>query len=125
VDGYTSLVARYQNADRTWRSQASRIVVGSPASAEALIRPSVRFADTVDQVDHDLARLPWPASMRGDVGALEADLAAVSGDLRSVGGQRVSSMPQWLSSVAGDVSQSSADSDRLTHRLGATTQVGL
>lgn len=121
---YGSLVDRYENAERTWRGQANRIVAASPgssasaASAEALIRPTVQFADVVDQADHDLARLPWPASMRGDVNALEADLATVSGDLRSIGGQSVSSMPQWLSNVAGDVSASSVASRRLMSDMG-------
>jgi hypothetical protein len=124
VRSFNSVVERYQSADRTWMSQAGRIVVGSAASAEALIRPSVQFADTVDQVDHDLVHLSWPPSMRGDVTALEADLATVSGDLRSIGGQRVTSMRQWLANVVGDASQSSADSDRLARHLGATAQVG-
>jgi hypothetical protein len=124
VRGYTLRVARYQDADRTWRSHASKIVVGSGVSAEAMIRPSVQFADTIDQIDHDLAQLEWPASMGGDVSTLEADLATVSGDLRSIGGQRLSSMPQWVSNVVADASQSSADSDRLTRSLDGTTQVG-
>ena len=120
--GYGSLVERYESAESAWRAQANRLVAAPPASAaasaEALIRPTVHFADTVDQADHDLVDLPWPASMRGDVNALEADLATVSGDLRSIGGQSVSSMPLWLSNVAGDVSVSSAASDRLMGDLG-------
>ena len=120
VGGYRSLVGRFQDADRAWRSQASRFVVGSATSAEALIRPSVQFADTIDRVDHDLVRLSWPASIRGDVKVFETDLATVSGDLRSIGGQRVSSMPQWVSNVVGDASQAGAASNRLTRQLGAT-----
>jgi hypothetical protein len=121
--GYGSLVDRYENAERFWTAQADTVVGASPgagasvASAEALIRPTVHFADVVDQVDHDLRRLPWPASMRGDMNALEADLAAVSGDLRSIGGQSVASMPQWRSNAAGDVSTSSVASHRLRSDL--------
>lgn len=127
--GYEPLVARYANAERTWRAQANKMVAASTASAtsttstasaEALIRPAVQFADTVDQVDHDLVHLRWPASMRGDVNALEADLATVSGDLRSIGGQSVSSMPQWLSNAVDDASAASAASQRLEGDLGET-----
>jgi hypothetical protein len=95
--------------------------VGSAASAEALIRPTVQFADVVDQADHDLVHLPWPVSMRGDVNALEVDLATVSGDLRSIGGQSVSSMPQWASNIVGDASASDVASRRLMSDLGGTT----
>src|SRR5437588_10409343 len=58
--GYASLVVQYENAERTWRGQANKLVAASPgssassASAEALIRPSVQFANVVDQADHDL-----------------------------------------------------------------------
>lgn len=122
--GYGSLVDRYENAERTWRAQANKLVVASAASAasaEALIRPTVQFADTVDQADHDLVHLLWPAPMRADVDALEADLATVSGDLRSIGGQSVSSMPAWASNVVGDVSATGAASHRLMSDLGGTT----
>ncbi|HEX4541135.1 MAG TPA: hypothetical protein VH112_12920 [Acidimicrobiales bacterium] len=121
--GYGPLVARYENAERTWRAQANKMVAASTAStasAEALIRPAVQFADTVDQVDHDLVHLRWPASMRGDVNALEAELATVSGDLRSIGGQSVSSMAQWLSNAVADASAASAASQRLKGDLGET-----
>jgi hypothetical protein len=121
--GYEPLVARYANAERTWRAQADKMVAASTASAtsaEALIRPAVQFADRVDQVDHDLVHLRWPASMRGDVNALAADLATVSGDLRSIGGQSVSSMPQWLSNAVDDASAASAASQRLEGDLGET-----
>jgi hypothetical protein len=121
--GYGSLLDRYENAERAWRTQANKMVAastGSAAAAEALIQPTVHFADTVDQADHDLVRLPWPPSMRGDVNVLEADLATVSGDLRSIGGQSVSSMPQWLSNVVDDVSASSTASQRLMGDLGGT-----
>jgi hypothetical protein len=121
--GYEPLVARYANAERTWRAQADKMVAASTASAtsaEALIRPAVQFADRVDQVDHDLVHLRWPASMRGDVNVLEADLATVSGDLRSIGGQSVSSMPQWLSNAVDDASAASAASQRLEGDLGET-----
>lgn len=122
--GYGSLVIRYENAERAWSAQAKKVVagpVGSSASAEALIRPTVQFADAVDQADHDLVRLPWPASMRGDVNTLEADLSTVSGDLRSIGGQSVSSMPQWVSNVVGDASASLGASHQLMSDLGGTT----
>ncbi len=119
--GYSSLVERYRTADRAWKAQADKSGTGSAASAEALIRPSVQFADVVDQVDHDLVRLAWPASMQVDVNTLEAGLAAVSGDLRSIGGQRVSSMPQWISNVVAVAAQSSAESDRLTRHLDGAT----
>jgi hypothetical protein len=122
--GYGSLVTRYENAERAWSAQAKKVVAGpagSAASAEALIRPTVQFADAVDQADRDLVRLPWPASMRGDVDALEADLSTVSGDLRSIGGQSVSSMPQWVANVVGDASGSLGASHQLMSDLGGTT----
>jgi hypothetical protein len=121
--GYGSLVDRYEKAERAWSAQANKAVASpvGPAAAEALIRPTVQFADTVDQADHDLVRLPWPASMRGDVNALEADLSTVSGDLRSIGGQSVSSMPQWVSNVVGDASESGVASQRLMSNVGGTT----
>jgi hypothetical protein len=118
--GYGSLLDRYENAERAWRTQANKMVAASTGSAEALIPPTVHFADTVDQADHDLVHLPWPASMRADVNVLEADLATVSGDLRSIGGQSVSSMPQWLSNVVDDASASSTASNRLMGDLGGT-----
>jgi len=120
--GYSSLVERYRTADRTWKAQADRSDAGSAAAAEALIRPSVQFADVVDQVDHDLVRLAWPVSMQVDVNALEAGLATVSGDLRSIGGQSVSSMPQWVSNVVAVAAQSSAESDRLTRHLDGAAE---
>jgi hypothetical protein len=121
--GYGSLLDRYGNAERAWRTQANKMVAaptGSAAAAEALIRPSVQFADTVDQADHDLVQLRWPPSMQADVNAFEADLATVSGDLRSIGAQSVSSMPQWLSNVVDDASASSTASHRLMGDLGGT-----
>jgi hypothetical protein len=122
--GYGSLVDRYEKAERAWRAEANKMVagsIGSAASAEALISPSVQFADTVDQADHDLVHLQWPASMRGDVNAFEINLATVSGDLRSIGGQSVSSMPQWVSNVVGDASASGVARQRLMSDLGGTT----
>jgi hypothetical protein len=122
--GYGSIVDRYENAERAWRAQANKMVAGSigwAASAEALIQPSVQFADTVDRADHDLVHLQWPASMRGDVNAFEINLATVSGDLRSIGGQSVSSMPQWVSNVVGDASASGVASQRLVNDLNGTT----
>jgi hypothetical protein len=121
--GYGTLLDRYENAERAWRTQANKMVAastGSAAAAEAMIQPTVQFADTVDQADHDLVHLRWPPSMQGDVKALEADLATVSGDLRSIGGQSVSSMPQWLSNVVDDASASSTASQRLMGDLGGT-----
>ncbi|HEY3701589.1 MAG TPA: hypothetical protein VGL32_04965 [Acidimicrobiales bacterium] len=120
---YGSLLDRYENAERVWRTQANKMVAastGSAAAAEALIPPTVHFADTVDQADHDLVHLPWPPSMRADVNALEAGLATVSGDLRSIGGQSVSSMPEWLSNVVDNASASSTASHRLIGDLGGT-----
>jgi hypothetical protein len=121
VRSYTTLVATYETAERTWKARAQRMVAGSASSAEALIRPTVQFADTVDQVDRDLVDLSWPPSLRGDATALEADLATVSGDLRSIGGQRVSSMSQWISNVNDAAARSSAASNRLRRALGGTT----
>ncbi len=119
--GYRSVIERYENAERVWTALASKTETGSATSAEALIRPSVQFADAVDQSDHDLLGLAWPTSMRGDVNALERDLATVSGDLRSIGGQRVSSMRQWVANVMADASASSVASHRLMNDLGAMT----
>ena len=118
---YSGLVTAYGNAERVWKAHADRMVSGSASSAEALIGPTVHFADTVDGVDHELAALSWPPSMRSDVDALETDLATVSGDLRSVGGQRVSSMAQWVFNVIGDASRSTGAGRRLADDLGRTT----
>ncbi|HWC38335.1 MAG TPA: hypothetical protein VG476_07390 [Acidimicrobiales bacterium] len=118
---YAGVTTAYENAERAWKARADRMVSGSASSAEALIRPTVQFADAVDGVAHDLAGLSWPPSVRADVGALEADLAILSGDLRSIGGQSVSSMAQWASNVVGDASRSSVASDRLGRDLGGTT----
>jgi hypothetical protein len=118
---YSGLATAYENAERAWKAHADKMVSGSSSWAEALIRPTVQFADAVDGAADDLARLSWPRSVRGDVDALETDLSTVSRDLRSVGGQRVSSMAQWASNVVGDVSRSGRASRRLGRDLGGTT----